>query len=50
MPFSPAAAIFSLLGFLSLPISLNWWWYPIVFVAVLFASGWAIMRATKRRN
>src|SRR5687768_15331847 len=48
MPWAVAASIFSLLGLLSLPFSLNWWWYPIVFVAVLLVSGWSIMRASKR--
>ena len=50
MQWSPAASIFSLLGLLGLPISLDWWWYPIVFLAVLLVSGWAIMRAGKRRD
>lgn len=49
MQWSPAAAILSLLGLLFLPISLDWWWYPIIFVAALFVSGWAIIRAGKRR-
>jgi hypothetical protein len=50
MQWSPAAAIFSLLGLLALPISLDWWWYPIIFLAVLFVSGWAIIGAGKRRD
>jgi hypothetical protein len=48
MQWSPAAAIFSLLGLLALPMWVDWWWYPIVFFAVLFVAGWAIMRASKR--
>jgi ABC-type proline/glycine betaine transport system permease subunit len=50
MQWSPAAALFSLLGLLALPISLDWWWYPTAFLTVLFGSGWAIMRAGKRRD
>jgi hypothetical protein len=50
MQWSPAAAIFSLLGLLALPMWLDWWWYPIVFFAVLLVTGWAIMRASKRQD
>ncbi len=50
MQWSPAAALFTLLGLLALPISLDWWWYPIVFLTVLVVSGWTIMRAGKRRD
>lgn len=46
--WSPAAAILCLLGLLALPISLDWWWYPIAFLAVLLVSGLAIIRAGKR--
>ncbi len=45
MQWAPVAAIFSLLGLLALRP--DWWWYPIVFVTVLFLSGWAIMRSGK---
>ena len=46
MQSSPAAAIFSVLGLLGMPVSLDWWWYPIVFLVVLLVSGWAIIRAS----
>jgi hypothetical protein len=45
MQWSPVAAIFSLIGLLALRP--DWWWYPIVFVTVLFLTGWAIIKAGK---
>jgi hypothetical protein len=48
MPWSPAAALFSLFGMLALPMVLDWWWYPTVFLTVLVVSGWAIERAGRR--
>jgi hypothetical protein len=48
MPWSPAAALFSLFGTLALPMALDWWWYPTVFLTVLVVSAWAIMRAGRR--
>jgi hypothetical protein len=50
MQWSPAAAVFSLLGLDALPISLPGWCYPAIFLAVLLLSGWAIMRRGKRCN
>jgi hypothetical protein len=48
MPWSPAAAVFNLFGTIALPLSLDWWLYPVVFLTVLVVSGCAIMRAGKR--
>ena len=50
MQGAPTAALFSLLGLLTLPTSLGWWWYPIVPSGVLLVGGWAILRAGKRRS
>jgi hypothetical protein len=47
MQWSPAAALFSLFGLLAVSFWIDWWWYPVVFIAVLIASGWAIIKAGK---
>ena len=45
-----AAALFLVLGLLLLRTGMDWWWYPTVFFSSSLVLGFAITRATARRE
>jgi hypothetical protein len=50
LPWAVASALFVVLGLFSLPRSMPWWLYPVVFIGAAFAFGYLISRAAARRR